>query len=151
MPYPPSHKHCFLSNTNPPPLKSPQTKESRSLFRGEHHQQNNLTNLKIYQPENKKGVFTDKNHFNNYSWNNELITSSCSDSEKYSCTYILNGRLIGHQFIELGIFGPCRGHFHEHCQCLFTSTTNYNPTNVIRLTDWYGVCKSSRVVMSRPV
>ena len=28
------------------------------------------------------------------------------------CPLILNGRLIGHQFVEPGTFGPCRGHFH---------------------------------------
>ena len=41
-----------------------------------------------------------------------MITNSYNDSEKYVCTYNLNGRLIGHQFIELGNFGPCREHFH---------------------------------------
>ena len=50
---------CLLkmSYPTPPHLGPPKqkTKESRSLFRDEHHQQNNLTNLKIYQPENING------------------------------------------------------------------------------------------------
>ena len=51
----PPHINTVSYPTTTPPLKFPQTKESRSLFRGEHHQQNNLTNLNIYQPENKNG------------------------------------------------------------------------------------------------
>ena len=51
----PPHINTVSYPTTPPPFKSPQTNESRSLFQGEHHQQNNLTNLKLYQPENKNG------------------------------------------------------------------------------------------------
>ena len=48
----PSHKHCF-SSTNTPHL-GPPNKQIRSLLPGEHHQQNNLTNLETYQPEENK-------------------------------------------------------------------------------------------------
>ena len=55
MPHPPHINTVSYPTTNPQPFVSPQTEERRSHFQGEHHQQNNLTNLKVYQPENKNG------------------------------------------------------------------------------------------------